>query len=35
MYFSAKVTETFTNLYFPENLLHFFTIGMHEIPTPN
>ena len=29
--FSEKVTKKFTNLYFPDNLLHFFSIGMHKI----
>ena len=31
MFCSEKVTEKFTNLYFPNNLLHFYTIGMHKI----
>ena len=31
MFFSEKVTEKFTNLYFPDNLLDFYTIGIHEI----
>ena len=31
MFFSEKVIEKFTNPYFPEILLHFYTIGMHKI----
>ena len=31
MFLSEKVSEKFTNLYFPGNLLYFSTIGMHEI----
>ena len=30
-FFSEKITQKFTNLYFSDNSLHFFTIDMHEV----